>query len=83
MPRHPSFNKQSREISYKKKKFNGIGPKMLNTFLSELMTQSKTAFNFGTLLMVLRGRRTRRTRSDFMVPRFSPPELPLMTKKLW
>ena len=53
--------------------------KMLNTFLSELMTQSKTAFNFGTLLMVLRGLSTRSTRRDFMVPKFSPPELPLQS----
>jgi hypothetical protein len=27
--------------------------------------------------MVFKGRSTRRTRSDFIVPRFSPPELPL------
>ena len=51
--------------------------RMLNTFFSELMTQSKTAFSLGTLLMVLRGRRTRRTLRDFITARFSAPELPL------
>ena len=50
---------------------------MLKTFLSELMTQSKTALSLGTRLMVFKGRSTRRTRRDFMVARFSPPELPL------
>ena len=50
---------------------------MLKTFFKELMTQSKTAFSLGTLLMVLRGRRTRRTLRDFITARFSAPELPL------
>ena len=50
---------------------------MLKTFLSELMTQSKTALSLGTRLMVFKGRSTRRTRRDFIVARFSPPELPL------
>ena len=51
--------------------------RILNTFLSELTTQSNTAFNFGTLLMVFKGRRTRRTRRDLIVLRFWPVELPL------
>ena len=55
---------------------------MLNTFFKELITQSNTAFNFGTRLIVLRGRRTRSTRNDFIVLRFSPPELPLKINEI-
>lgn len=51
--------------------------RMLNTFFKELTTQSKTAFNLGTRLMVLRGLKTRKTRKDLMVLRFWPVELPL------
>ena len=51
--------------------------RMLKTFLRELMTQSKTAFSLGTLLIVFRGRRTLRTLRDFITARFSAPELPL------
>jgi hypothetical protein len=58
-------------------KIVGLCTRMLNTFLREFITQSKTAFSFGTRLMVFKGRSTRRTRKDFIVPRFSPPELPL------
>ena len=47
--------------------------RMLNTFFSELITQSKTAFSFGTRLIVFSGRNTRSTRSDFTVLSFSPP----------
>jgi len=36
------------------------------------MTQSKTAFNFGTRLIVFNGRNTRRTRSDLIVLKFLP-----------
>ena len=50
---------------------------MLKTFLSELTTQSKTAFSLGTLLIVLRGLSTLRTLRDLMVLRFCPVELPL------
>lgn len=56
--------------------------KMLNTFLRELTTQSKTALSFGTRLMVLSGLRTRRTRKDLMVLRFCPVELPLINEKM-
>ena len=56
--------------------------RMLKTFLSELMTQSKTALSLGTLLMVLSGLRTRRTLSDFITPRFSAPELPLRKEEI-
>lgn len=55
---------------------------MLMTFFSEFTTQSNTAFNFGTRLMVLRGRSTRSTLSDLIVDKFWPAELPLCKKKL-
>ena len=51
--------------------------RILKTFFSEFTTQSKTAFSFGTRLMVLSGRSTRSTRSDLMVLKFWPVELPL------
>lgn len=47
------------------------------TFFNELTTQSKTAFNFGTRLIVFNGRNTRNTRSDFIVDKFWPALLPL------
>lgn len=43
--------------------------RMLKTFLSEVTTQSKTAFSFGTRLMVFRGRSTRSTRNDLITLR--------------
>lgn len=49
--------------------------RMLITFFRELTTQSKTAFSFGTLLMVLSGRKTLKTRSDLIVARFWLAEL--------
>lgn len=50
---------------------------MFITFFREFTTQSKTAFNFGTLFMVLSGRNTLKTLKDFIVDRFWPAELPL------
>jgi hypothetical protein len=58
--------------------------KMLMTFFSELTTQSKTAFNFGTRLMVFSGRSTRSTLNDLMVDKLlviSLPPLPLIEKE--
>lgn len=55
------------------------------TFLSELTTQSNTAFSFGTRLIVLSGRSTRSTLSDLMVERLlviSLPPSPLKLKKI-
>ena len=43
--------------------------KMVITFLKALMTHMKTAFNFGNRLIVLSGRKTRKTRRDLMTPR--------------
>lgn len=40
------------------------------TFLRELTTQSKTAFSFGTRLIVFRGLKTLSTRKDLIVDRF-------------
>ena len=51
--------------------------RMLKTFFRELITQSKTAFSLGTLLMVLRGLSTLSTLRLFITARFSAPELPL------
>lgn len=51
--------------------------RILMTFFSEFTTQSNTAFSFGTRLIVLSGRNTRRTRSDLIVVKFLPAELPL------
>ena len=45
---------------------------MVKTFDNEVITQSKTAFSFGTRLIVFNGRRTRRTRNDLIVLRFFP-----------
>lgn len=55
---------------------------MLNTFFSEFTTQSNTAFSFGILLMVFRGRRTRNTLRDLIVLKFLPaaPEVPLQIR---
>ena len=39
--------------------------RILKTFLREIMTQSKTALRAGTLLIILRGRNTRRSFIDF------------------
>lgn len=44
--------------------------KIFTTFLSELTTQSKTAFSFGTRFIVFSGRSTRSTRNDLMVDKF-------------
>lgn len=56
--------------------------RMLMTFFNELTTQSNTAFSFGTRFIVFRGRRTRRTRSDFIMDRFCTAGLPLEKKKI-
>lgn len=50
---------------------------MLITFFREFTTQSKTALSFGTLLIVLSGRKTLKTLNDFMVDRSAPASLPL------
>lgn len=55
--------------------------RMLMTFFSEFTTQSKTAFNLGTRLIVFKGRRTRSTRNDLIVERFWPALLPLLSGK--
>lgn len=54
---------------------------ILNTFLSELTTQSNTAFSLGILLIVFSGRKTRSTLKDFMVLKFCPVVDPLTTKR--
>lgn len=51
---------------------------MLNTFFSELTTQSNTAFNFGTRLIVFSGRNTRSTLNDLMVPKLAVADLALV-----
>lgn len=56
--------------------------RMLMTFFNELTTQSNTAFSFGTRFIVFRGRRTRRTRSDFIMDRFCTAGLPLEKKNI-
>ena len=53
---------------------------ILNTFLSELTTQSNTAFSLGILLIVFSGRKTRSTLKDFMVLKFCPVVDPLKMK---
>ncbi len=45
---------------------------MVKTLDNEVITQSNTAFNFGTRLMVFNGRNTRRTRRDLIVFKFFP-----------
>lgn len=50
--------------------------RMLITFFKEFTKQSKTAFNFGTLLMVFNGRKTRNTLRDFIVERLAPAAPP-------
>lgn len=52
--------------------------RMLNTFFSELTTQSNTAFNFGTRLIVFSGRNTRSTLNDLMVPKLAVADLALV-----
>ena len=44
--------------------------RILRTFLRELTTQSKTAFNFGSRFMVFKGRKTRSTLKDLIVDKF-------------
>lgn len=62
---------------------------IVNTFDREVMTQSKTAFSFGTRLIVFNGRKTRRTRRDLIVFRFLPAPFSLIrdiigqTEKPW
>ena len=51
--------------------------RILITFFNELTTQSNTAFSFGTRLIVFNGLSTLKTRSDFIVDKFWPAELPL------
>lgn len=64
-----------------KMKWNNIYTmRIFITFFREFTTQSNTAFNFGTRLIVFNGRNTRRTRSDLIVDRFWPAELPLKIK---
>lgn len=54
-------------------KFSSIQTnKIVKTFDKDVITQSNTAFNLGTRLIVFNGRRTRRTRSDLIVLRFFP-----------
>lgn len=61
--------------------------RILITFLRELTTQSNTAFNLGTRLIVFNGRNTRSTRSDLIVDRLlvtSLPASPLKKKiRIW
>lgn len=52
------------------------------TFFNELTTQSKTAFNFGTRLIVFRGRNTRSTLNDLMVPKLAVADFPLVAGTL-
>ena len=56
---------------------------ILNTFLSELTTQSNTAFSLGILLIVFSGRKTRRTLKDLMVLKFCPVVDPLALKRFF
>lgn len=51
--------------------------RMFITFFKEFTTQSNTAFNFGTRLIVFNGLSTLSTRSDLIVDRFCPALLPL------
>lgn len=51
--------------------------RMFITFFKEFTTQSNTAFNLGTRLIVFKGLSTRNTRRDLMVDRFCPALLPL------
>ena len=53
---------------------------IVNTFDNEVITQSNTAFNFGTRLIVFNGRNTRRTRKDLIVFKFFPA--PFSLKKI-
>lgn len=46
--------------------------RMFMTFFKEFTTQSNTAFNFGTRLIVFKGLSTLNTRNDFIVDRFCP-----------
>jgi hypothetical protein len=48
--------------------------RMLKTFFNEITTQSKTALSFGTRLIVLRGRKTRKSFKDLS---FWPVGVPL------
>jgi hypothetical protein len=54
--------------------------RIVKTFDRDVMTQSKTAFNFGTRLIVFNGRKTRRTRRDLIVFRFLPAPFSLLRK---
>lgn len=42
---------------------------MLKTFFNDVITQSNTAFNFGTRFIVFNGRNTRSTLNDFITLR--------------
>lgn len=55
---------------------------MLNTFFSELTTQSNTAFSLGTRLMVFSGRNTRSTLNDLMVPKLAVADFALVVGTL-
>ena len=52
---------------------------MLNTFFNEMTTQSKTALSFGTRLIVLRGRNTRKSFNDLS---FWPVGVPLKMESM-
>jgi hypothetical protein len=45
---------------------------IVKTLDNEVITQSNTAFNFGTRFIVFNGRNTRRTRKDLIVFKFLP-----------
>ena len=51
---------------------------MVKTLDKEVITQSNTAFNFGTRFMVFNGRNTRRTRRDLIVFKFLPAPFSLL-----
>ena len=53
--------------------------RILKTFLRDMMTQSKTAFNFGMRLIVLRGRSTR---NSLIALSFCPVEVLLEKKRV-
>jgi hypothetical protein len=55
---------------------------MVKTLDNEVITQSNTAFNFGTRLIVFNGRNTRRTRRDLIVFKFLPAPFSLKKKTL-
>jgi hypothetical protein len=55
--------------------------KIVRTLDNDVITQSNTAFNFGTRLIVFNGRNTRRTRKDLIVFKFFPAPFSLLKIK--